>query len=281
MLRILIITLALGTFLSVSGPSFSATDATVVTADQLNVAGRQRMLTQRLAVRTCFAHRGSNVEENLKQVAADHQLFSKTLKDLRSANFSVKVQAELNEVQKLWNVVGKAIDHIVKSGEVSEADHKSISNQNMKLLAKSQGVVLAMLGGGSQNTEPSLKRSIDATGSLRMLSQKAAKEFCLALDDGEDRKQREIMGKTMVLFQERINKVISGSADDGFPPLTNPQTVEFMQLAKQLWRSALSEMATLYLDQATSEGVIDAMPNKSNNLIKILNAGIKEMSNDL
>jgi len=151
----------------------------------------------------------------------------------------------------------------------------------MKLLAKSQSVVSAMLAGGKTSTEPNIKRSIDATGSLRMLSQKAAKEFCLALDDGNDRKQTESLGKTMVLFQERLNKIISGSEEDGFPTLTNSETLSLLSIVKSQWRGTLSVMAKLYLGQGASEEAINSMANESSGMINVLNASIKQMSKGL
>ena len=46
---------------------------------RINIAGRQRMLTQRMAKAVCYVHEGHEVDMHLEMLEGDYHLFSDTL----------------------------------------------------------------------------------------------------------------------------------------------------------------------------------------------------------
>jgi len=109
----------------------------------INLAGKQRMLTQKMSKEALFVAKGIDVDankENLKKTAA---LFDKTLKGLVNGDEELKlpktedkaILAQLQTVSELWTPFKANIDKVI-DGKADKATLEAIAKENIPLLPK-------------------------------------------------------------------------------------------------------------------------------------------------
>jgi methyl-accepting chemotaxis protein len=105
----------------------------------INLAGRQRMLTQKMTKEAMFIASGFNVRDD---VAGTKQLFDKTLKGLINGDSELglppsktpEIKAQLLKVEGLWSNFRSTIDSAVSNGLDSEAKKKALYSVSLEIL---------------------------------------------------------------------------------------------------------------------------------------------------
>jgi len=115
--------IAIGACLSIS--SLYANDATVI-----NLAGKQRMLTQKMTKELLLVANGINVDENKANAKKTGELFESTLKDLTDKCKNDEIKKQLGVVAKLWS----EYKTIIEKADVSDASLKKAEELNIPLL---------------------------------------------------------------------------------------------------------------------------------------------------
>lgn len=161
---------------------------------RIDLAGRQRMLTQRMARTACFIAIDVAVEENRKVFSASAELFATSLQVLRKGGGKLKhapekdpiALAELDDLDRHWASVEPLVAKY-RAGEVtSNNDLLSLSRTMRTLLEGSQGLVQVLEkradtnSAGTGQVKSNVARMTNVSGRQRMLLQKAAKEACQA-----------------------------------------------------------------------------------------------------
>lgn len=107
----------------------------------INLAGKQRMLTQKMSKEFLFVHLGVNTDSNRLNVRETSSLFDRTLKGLLEGDTDLdlpgtkkpQIRKQLEAVQNLWKgfypIISKATD-----AELSESDVQEVANRNVPLL---------------------------------------------------------------------------------------------------------------------------------------------------
>jgi hypothetical protein len=106
-------------------------------AKKINVAGKQRMLTQKMTKELLLIANGIDADankENLKKTAA---LFDKTLNDLIANCKKPEIKAQFETAKKVWGEYAP----IVNSADTSDAALKKAEALNMTLLKESNKAV--------------------------------------------------------------------------------------------------------------------------------------------
>lgn len=210
----------------------------------INLAGKQRMLTQKMSKEALLVANGINVEENLKNLSATRNLFDKTLKGLKNGDSDLgldktekgKIVTQLGKVEALWQGFDKSISNVASTGAASEADISAIASNNIPLLKEmNRGVKLYESDAAGSGTNPALAKAINLAGRQRMLTQKMSKEFMLIGIGHDVGKNKRDLGKTIALFDNTLNGLIDGDPNSGLAGAPNPAIKGQLEKVKGMW----------------------------------------------
>lgn len=244
---------------AVSSPSFAqqgaqATGEQAMSAKRkINLAGRQRMLTQYMAKGSCFVSLGVDEKVQMNEVYAVHDLFDSTLADLRKGNADLKLLPEtdpailagLQSVQKEWSLYSRA---------VTQGDLKMVIALNVVVLETMNGVVsqIEKAYGGPGKLAPELAAAINIAGRQRMLSQRASKEHCLIAADLDAAPNRKSLQASIELFELSLDSLLRGNSAMGLKPAPakiaealEAGKVEWLKLKPVLERAARGDKPSL------------------------------------
>jgi len=203
---------------------FLSTEVFAVTSKQMgiiiNLAGKQRMLTQKMSKEALLIKNGIEVKKNLQLLSDDAKLFDKTLNGLIGGEKTLKlvkveasnIQNQLSLVKSLWQPFNNHIQNIIKKSS-SSSDFEYISKNNVKLLKNMHKTVLLYVKQSQKVSKisVSLAEDINIAGRQRMLTQKISKDI-LQIASGIDIKaSAEDLIKSKKLFNDSLNSLIKKS----------------------------------------------------------------------
>jgi len=158
----------------------------IINANQMiNIAGKQRMLSQKLAKIYLMKAYGANLPTMNTELQMSKIFFERNLETLMLNSdklFSPNVRRALSKEKATWNVFKSILNNKINENQVSKV--LEVSNQ---LLKDSHAVVQTIKGeniDATFGTNPELLDTIDKSGKQRMLSQRlclyfVAKKFAL------------------------------------------------------------------------------------------------------
>eukprot|EP00933_Yihiella_yeosuensis_P064344 TRINITY_DN676_c0_g1_i2.p1 TRINITY_DN676_c0_g1~~TRINITY_DN676_c0_g1_i2.p1 ORF type:complete len:883 (+),score=201.68 TRINITY_DN676_c0_g1_i2:101-2749(+) len=214
----------------------------------IDVAGRQRMLSQRMAKEFLFVAKGVDVETNKKRMAGSIKLFDDSLKDLINGNSAKKILAQpnirisqgLSVVLGLWNPFMKLLNDNVNTirkadGSTDKTILSAVAAQCMPCLKKSNAVVGLLVDAAKASGAAVAGLVVDIAGRQRMLIQKMCKEALLiALDVSAAANVNNLKGTTY-LFGDSHSGIILGAGWAGVPTLTKMCTLQQMREVTYNW----------------------------------------------
>jgi Type IV pili methyl-accepting chemotaxis transducer N-term len=140
----------------------------------VNISGKQRMLTQRMAKAYMYIGMGVNLETASKEKANSIILFEENLKSLLNFTPTEKLKSALQKEETLWKEYKKLI-----TSEVTKENARQILETNTTILNACDEVVkLYVEYAGSLNKEVEgvsgaiIAENINTSGRQRMLSQR-------------------------------------------------------------------------------------------------------------
>ncbi len=192
---------------------------------KINLAGRQRMLSQHIAKSVCFVAMDIDAEANRGRIAQAQWLFQSTLKDLRDGSSTQNMLPETNKnvveglrnVSRVWVPFSAAVNSWLLGFDNPEAALTTVFEMNLPLLRESHktvGLIETAYAGNATVATP-LAKAINVAGRQRMLSQRMSKEFCLVLLDHQAKDNRARLKETMSLFERSMDGLINGSKELG------------------------------------------------------------------
>jgi len=195
--------------------------AALEAARRINMAGRQRTLSQRMSKAACLISVGLDAENQQAVLQDDFDLFTFSHDALRFGDESLALDAEHNTGLRRaldvagadWAAFAPLIKGSISSGLVSLPALARIDETGLRLLDNMNRAVnkTANVYGQSLPDMPLiLSLTIDLAGRQRMFSQKAGKEFCL-IDAGiAPAANQENLAQTTNLFTLTLQALIDG-----------------------------------------------------------------------
>lgn len=211
---------------------------------KINVSGRNRMLSQRMAKAVCFASIDVDKAAHIEMALAAHAEFDKALKGLRHGNADLgilqettpAILTELDGVDTLWATYGSAIASSAKNGGFTADALNQIPDLSIPTLIQMNKAVRQFEKRyGASDIHPSLALAINISGRQRMLSQKSSKEFCLTVAGYAPNESRAALASTVDLFETSLIALMDGSDDLGLPEAPTDEIYEQLERVQELW----------------------------------------------
>ncbi|VAV83377.1 Methyl-accepting chemotaxis protein I (serine chemoreceptor protein) [hydrothermal vent metagenome] len=221
---VLILATIAATFWTVSAQK---SDGTV-----MNMAGRQRMLSQKMSKEVMALLQG---KAEARQVLDTVGLFDKSLTALISGDAEMgipmtkepKIQAQLGKVKGQWMNFKASLTELAKNADKRAELYAYVSGRNEELLREMNKAV-ALIDKAGFNA-----RTLNLAGRQRMLSQKMTKEV-MALDNGVGSAEQTLA--TVALFDKTLNGLLRGDKELGLTPVRKPLITAQLRKVEGLWR---------------------------------------------
>lgn len=248
---------------------------------QINYAGKERMLSQKLSKEIFMIAAGHNKEENLFNLRQTADAFSETLEALKygddmmdiEAVESEKIQKMLNIASNIWRPIKETVDKIVVTGTVSKTDAAYIYKNNFTLVRYMSGVVKQLEAVAALNGYDYKKAiGVNVAGRQRMLIQKASKEYFMIQAGLHPEKNAENLQKTIQLFETSLKDLKTGNQDKNIKYQANPYFQDSLTEVSQMWNVFKD-----HLQDNTASG-INAVANKNLPLLSKMNTSVMIMS---
>jgi len=187
----------------------------------INLAGKQRMLTQKMSKEALFIAKSIDVEKNKEALKKTEELFDKTLnglingdKDLNLPKTEDKdILAQLQKVQELWTPFKANIDKVVE-GKSDKATLEAIAKENIPLLKEMNKAVGMYAKASGSKLDPEMAKTINRAGKQRMLTQKMTKELLLVANGIDADANKENLKKTAELFESTLKDLTDKCKSD-------------------------------------------------------------------
>ncbi len=190
-------------------------------ANVINLAGKQRMLTQKMSKEALFIAKGIDVKANTEALKKTEALFDKTLKGLVDGDDELKlpkttdkeILAQLKKVSELWASMKKSID-VVAGGKSDKSALEAIAKENLPLLKNMNQAVQMYAKASGSKLSPEMAETINRAGKQRMLTQKMTKELLLVANGIDADANKENAKKTGELFESTLKDLTAKCKND-------------------------------------------------------------------
>ena len=245
----------------------------------INLAGKQRMLTQRvskLSIECALNLR----EDSCKKLNKFINLYEKTLIGFEKGDRELKLDGtknreELSQIHKLYKLL-KPFKNAVIEVEKSKGENKKALNyileHNEELLKESNKLVTIFVKNRSKNVsyiEKALLDIVNIAGRERMLTQKMTKEYLQYLKL-KDKSAKVKMKKTMALFENSLNDLINGNKEKGLPKVTNIKIKKQLLKVRLIWQ----KLKHLYTKENISKKELNLLLKANPILLKEMNKAV-------
>jgi phosphohistidine swiveling domain-containing protein len=228
----------MGLFLAV-GSQAATKEETGVT---INLAGKQRMLTQKMSKEALLIARGIDADTNKANLEKTAALFDKTLAGLAAGDASLglpettdpAILEQLEVVKTLWIEFKGSIDAVL-GGDTGAAVLEKIAKQNLPLLKEMNKAVQMYTKASGSTLDPAVATTINLAGKQRMLTQKMTKELLLVANGIDADINKANLGKTVALFERTLNGLLEGDAELGLPGTKDQAIRDQLDVVQNLW----------------------------------------------
>lgn len=220
-------------------------DVLAVTASEyavvINLAGRQRMLTQKMSKEMLLVAKGIEAEANRQSLAKTAALFDTTLKGLRDGSAelglppteSAVTLRQLGKVEGLWNDFHAVVRTVIDGGDV---DVGKVASLNLPLLKDMNTAVRLYEKEATKATGKSAGVVINLAGKQRMLTQKMSKEVMLVALAHDADANRANARSTASLFDRTLKGLKDGDADLELPRTDDAAIRAQLDVVDGLWQ---------------------------------------------
>ncbi len=251
----------------------------------INLAGKQRMLTQKMSKEALFIAKGIDVDANTASLKKTAALFDKTLKGLALGDESLnlpktqnaEILAQLQKVTGLWATFKANIDKVI-GGNSDKATLEAIAKENIPLLKNMNKAVQMYAKASGSKLDPQMAKTINLAGKQRMLTQKMTKELLLVANGIDASANTENTKKTVALFEKTLNGLIKGDESLGLKGTKDANILKQLEVVQKLlanYKPIIEKVDTS--DEALKKALKLNIPllKNMNKAVKMYEASIK------
>ena len=239
----------------------------------INIAGRQRMLTQKLSKEIMMIANGINVEATQQEATKTKKLFGNSLDNLREEAPSDITRISLERVVYKWRGFLPLSEAAVKRDDVIPEVVEAVSERNMPLLrTMNRAVQMYVREAGSGANQ--YAEEVNLSGRQRMLTQKMSKEFYLITYGHEVEKNQQSLKNTMRLFESTLESLVKGNKNLGLSPAPNENILAQLKEVDTKWKAFKVQLNTALNGTATRTNM-RAVAGQNMPLLKSMNAAVQ------
>jgi len=219
-------------------------------AEAVNIAGKQRMFTQRMLKDYAMIGMGNHFGDPQKDLEETMAAFDDHLKSLQTyAKGDVKIETALADVEKIW----KEVETPLK--QTPDLEEAQILQEKLESLLKAADTATKAFSEASKKASGEM---INIAGRQRMLSQRMASLYMLKVWGVKDPKFQEKLNQALAEFKDALTKLEEASLN----------TEETHALLKKVERSFMFfEM----MNRSKSKFIPTLIYKKSDEMLKNMN----------
>ena len=211
----------------------------------INLAGKQRMLTQKMSKEAMLIKLNIDAQKNKEKLKQSSALFDRTLKGLIKgdkelglvATNNKEIQAKLQEIKALWDPFYEKIKEIYSGKNLSDKTFEYIEKNNIPLLKKmNEAVFMYAKIGNKGGNKLKLANDINLAGRQRMLTQKIAKDLLFYQANLNPKAALKDLKESMQLFDRTLNGLFNGDKELNLVGTKLPKIVNQLNVVKQSWQ---------------------------------------------
>jgi len=182
----------------------------------IDLAGKQRMLTQKMSKEALLVAKGIEVKKNKEELHKTITLFDSTLQGLLKGDSQLhlpktndtKIVKQLQSVISLWSKLKPFIDRVAE-GKSDRTALKAIEMGNTPLLQSMNSVVEMYEKKHTSQLTPQMANTINLAGRERMLVQKMTKELLLIAHQLESHLYMQSLQRGGKFFKHTLFELIN------------------------------------------------------------------------
>jgi len=256
-------------------------------ANDINLAGKQRMLTQRMAKDLLAINSGFEVKRHKKDFEKSKELFDRTLNgllhgdkklNLKGTNLP-KIVNQLKVVQNEWNktkpilkdaLKGKDVKvAILKLDKILEEMDRAVTYYTQSINRQKQRIKLASILGNFMNKSKILKKRVNLSGRQRMLVQRMTK-LALLIEEGIDKRENiKKLEKFSNLYDKTLKAFRDGDKDLGCIPTNNRDIREKISIVESAWRPFYKNIKKIIAQKDEDKSAIEYVVENNEKLLKL------------
>lgn len=251
----------------------------------IDVAGRQRMLSQKMVKEILYVYNDIDAVGNLEKLTATSNLYDTSLGQLTLGDKDAGVPrisdaavfTDLAEVTEVWTEVKGLIHSVLDQQKVSKNYLPFLNDNSMKLLKESNDVVQSMVKTTDKNesADKGEANTVNIAGRQRMLSQKMTKEFLFIKAGYEPEASQASLVKTVDLFDTSLAKLKSGDADSDIIAPPSDAIAAQLDVVAGIWDKINGPLRNAASGGAISAADAETVSSLEGTLLKEMNKAVQ------
>ncbi|MCH9740518.1 MAG: type IV pili methyl-accepting chemotaxis transducer N-terminal domain-containing protein [Epsilonproteobacteria bacterium] len=262
-------------------------------ANDINLAGKQRMLTQKMGKALLFASNDFKKEAYINDFKASRKLFTQTLEGLFNGSKTLKltgtdlpkITTQLKVVQGLWQESQPLLDNALTNKDLKKAIaaldtilvemNKGVTLYTESVNRQKQRLQFASIVNSFMQKSDVLKKRVNLSGKQRMLTQRMTKLALLVSSNINKKENRDKLIKFSTLYDKTLNAFKSGDKDLGCTPSNDKDIKEQIAVIGKSWEPFYQHVKRV-IDGKDSDGKSVAyMVENNEQLLKESNELVK------
>ncbi len=251
-------------------------------ASAVNMAGRQRMLSQKMSKEFALLALGVDTANQQTSLTATMELFESSLAKLQNGDAAAgipappgeAIQVQLKHVEELW----LSFKEVLESGRaletVDSATLAKVAAQNLLLLQEANKAVQLYVVAAAKAGVEVAGNVVNIAGRQRMLSQKMSKEICFIALGIDAEGQRAALAATQALFARSLDGLIAGDEELGLPATSHEEILQQMRLVSSLWEEFSARVDTA-LNGAVDTAYLEKLASLNLTLLGEMNRAVQ------
>ncbi len=268
-------------------------DSKLKLANDINLAGKQRMLTQKMGKDLLFIKNKINSKNYKLDFKESQKLFTKTINGLINGDKKLNLQGtkivqivkQLKVVDKLWSNLQPILKKSISGKDTKEAidglDNILIEmNRAVILYTKAvnrekQRLKFSSIINSFMNRNNQLKRLVNLSGKQRMLTQRVTKLSLLVSSNINKKENIKRLLKFSSLYNQTLNAFKDGDRELNCIPIKSKSIDEQIEVIEKKWKPFYQHIKNIANQKDKNEKSLKFVIDNNEELLSVSNELVK------